>query len=201
MDEQIIQRITLNPKVMVGKPVIRGTRLTVDFILGLLAHGAPVEEILREHAGLTEEDIHACLLFAAVLSAGARPAPQIGVTDVRESSEYLLALPDGWDGAGARGFTAETVGRATEFLASLSRELADKFNVSIDPPRILPSGEGTIDLHWKTASYELLVNIPADRSQDIQYYGDNTQENMPIENSCRGPGPDRRVVAWLSLLT
>ena len=38
-DEQLLTRIVLNPKVMVGKPVIRGTRLTVDFILNLLAHG------------------------------------------------------------------------------------------------------------------------------------------------------------------
>lgn len=63
-DEILLERITLNPKVMVGKPVIRGTRLTVEFILNLLAHGASVEEILDEYDGLTTEDIQACLLFA-----------------------------------------------------------------------------------------------------------------------------------------
>ena len=47
-DEQLLERITVNPKVMVGKPVIRGTRLTVEYILNLLAHGATIEEILRE---------------------------------------------------------------------------------------------------------------------------------------------------------
>jgi uncharacterized protein (DUF433 family) len=64
-DQQLLERITLNPKVMVGKPVIRGTRLTVGYIVGLLAHGATVPEILDEYAGLTREDIDACLLFAA----------------------------------------------------------------------------------------------------------------------------------------
>ena len=54
----------MNPKVMVGKPVIRGTRLTVEFILNLLAHGATTAEILDEYNGLTPEDIQACLLFA-----------------------------------------------------------------------------------------------------------------------------------------
>jgi len=49
---------------MVGKPVIQGTRLTVEYILNLLAHGATVAEILEEYDGLTQEDIHACLLFA-----------------------------------------------------------------------------------------------------------------------------------------
>ncbi len=63
-DQILLERITLNPKVMVGKPVIRGTRLTVEFILNLLAHNATTAEILDEYQGLTPEDIQACLLFA-----------------------------------------------------------------------------------------------------------------------------------------
>lgn len=63
-DQQLLERITLNPKVMVGKPVIRGTRLTVEYVLNLLAHGATMEEILNEYKGLTREDIQACFLFA-----------------------------------------------------------------------------------------------------------------------------------------
>jgi uncharacterized protein (DUF433 family) len=63
-DQQLLDRITLNPKVMAGKPVIKGTRLTVEYILNLLAHGATMEQILEEYKGLTPEDIQACLLFA-----------------------------------------------------------------------------------------------------------------------------------------
>lgn len=63
-DQQLLERITLNPKVMAGKPVIKGTRLTVEYLLGLLAHGAKPEEILEEYEGLTPEDIQACFLFA-----------------------------------------------------------------------------------------------------------------------------------------
>jgi uncharacterized protein (DUF433 family) len=63
-DDQLLDRIVLNPKVMVGKPVIRGTRLTVDFILNLLAHGSTQKEILDELKGLTEDDIRACFFFA-----------------------------------------------------------------------------------------------------------------------------------------
>lgn len=63
-DQQLLERITLNPKVMTGKPVIRGTRLTVEYILNLLAHGATVAEIMREYNSLTQEDIQACFLFA-----------------------------------------------------------------------------------------------------------------------------------------
>lgn len=63
-DQQLLERITLSPKVMSGKPVIKETRLTVEYILNLLAHGATVTEILEEYDGLTLEDIQACLLFA-----------------------------------------------------------------------------------------------------------------------------------------
>ena len=63
-DQQLLERITFNPKVMVGKPIIKGTRLTVEYILNLLAHGATVAEILDEYEGLDQQDIRACLLFA-----------------------------------------------------------------------------------------------------------------------------------------
>ncbi len=63
-DQELLERITLNPKVMAGKPVIRGTRLSVEYVLNLLAHGATPEEILSEYNGLTTEDIRACFLFA-----------------------------------------------------------------------------------------------------------------------------------------
>ena len=64
-DDELLERITVDAKIMVGKPVIRGTRLTVDFILNLLAHGATEKEILEEYEGLTEEDIRVCYAFAA----------------------------------------------------------------------------------------------------------------------------------------
>ena len=63
-DQDLLQRITLNPKVMAGKPIIHGTRLTVEYILNLLAHGATTDEILAEYDGLKPEDIQACFLFA-----------------------------------------------------------------------------------------------------------------------------------------
>lgn len=63
-DEQLLERIVLDPRVMVGKPVIRGTRLTVEHIVNLLAHGASAADVVQEYHGLTPEDVQACLLFA-----------------------------------------------------------------------------------------------------------------------------------------
>lgn len=63
-DEELLARITIDPKVMAGKPVIKGTRLTVDYVLNLLAHGATAAEIIKEYEGLTDADMQACFLFA-----------------------------------------------------------------------------------------------------------------------------------------
>ncbi|MCY7326979.1 MAG: DUF433 domain-containing protein [Saprospiraceae bacterium] len=62
--EPLLSRIEINPEVLVGKPVIKGTRLSVPFIVGLLAAGMSVEEVLAEYPRLHKDDIFACLLFA-----------------------------------------------------------------------------------------------------------------------------------------
>ena len=62
--EDVLGRIVIDPKVMVGKPVIRGTRVPVELILGLLGKGASFDDILRGYPRVTKEDIYACLLFA-----------------------------------------------------------------------------------------------------------------------------------------
>lgn len=64
-NQQLLSRIVTNSEVMLGKPVIKGTRLTVEYILNLLAQGASIAEILEEYDGLEEADIRACLLFAS----------------------------------------------------------------------------------------------------------------------------------------
>jgi uncharacterized protein (DUF433 family) len=66
MDE-LLDRITVDPDVLVGKPVIRGTRIPVYLIIGLIANGLTTKEILKEYPRLKEEDIKAALLYASKL--------------------------------------------------------------------------------------------------------------------------------------
>ena len=63
-DEQLLKRITINPSIFGGKPIIRGQRVAVEHILGMLAAGSNVEEILEGYPFLEREDIQACLIFA-----------------------------------------------------------------------------------------------------------------------------------------
>jgi uncharacterized protein (DUF433 family) len=58
-------RITLDTAVLAGKPVVRGSRLAVDFILGLMGQGWTEADILRNYPGITHDDIAACLQYAS----------------------------------------------------------------------------------------------------------------------------------------
>jgi len=104
-DQELLEQITLNPKIMAGKPIIQGTRLTVEYVLNLLAHGATTEEILAEYQGLKPEDIQACYLFAAkskndeeitASSSGLESEAFVGMwrdrDDMRDSSEWVRKL-------------------------------------------------------------------------------------------------------------
>ncbi len=65
MDEQLLlKRITVNPKIFGGKPIIRGRRLAVEHILGMLAAGDTINNILEGYPWIEDEDIQACLIYA-----------------------------------------------------------------------------------------------------------------------------------------
>lgn len=72
---EIEERIVVNPKIMVGKPIIRGTRIPVDSILKRLADGMSVGEILEEYPNLTGEDIRAALRYVSEVVAGEEIIP------------------------------------------------------------------------------------------------------------------------------
>ena len=61
----LLNHITVNPKIMGGKPVIHGTRLTVQYILKLLADGWSFGDIKKEYEGISDQDISACILYAS----------------------------------------------------------------------------------------------------------------------------------------
>jgi len=71
----VSERIIVDPEILAGKPVIRGTRLAVEFILELLAAGQSDLQILADYPGLTREDILACLSYASYLAHEYRAYP------------------------------------------------------------------------------------------------------------------------------
>ncbi len=70
-------RISVNPEIMVGKPVIKGTRIPVDLIVRLVAQGLSVKEILEDYPRLTKKDIRAALLYSADVVSGESITPMV----------------------------------------------------------------------------------------------------------------------------
>jgi len=68
-------RIVVDPAILAGKPIIKGTRLAVELIIDHLAQGWPESEILRNYPGLTQEDVQACLSYASDLLRAERVYP------------------------------------------------------------------------------------------------------------------------------
>jgi uncharacterized protein (DUF433 family) len=66
--DELLSRISIDPKVCFGKPCIRGHRLWVSLILDLLASGWSTEQVLDEYPGLTKEDVLACIAYGAEMS-------------------------------------------------------------------------------------------------------------------------------------
>jgi uncharacterized protein (DUF433 family) len=63
-DRELLERITFNPAIFGGKAIIRGRRLAVEHIIGMLAAGATAEEIVHEYGWVELEDVRACLVYA-----------------------------------------------------------------------------------------------------------------------------------------
>jgi uncharacterized protein (DUF433 family) len=71
-EQELLERITVNPAIYAGKPIIRGRRLAVEHVLGMLAAGDSIETVLEGYPWLEREDVLACLVYAHRLVANER---------------------------------------------------------------------------------------------------------------------------------
>lgn len=76
-NQQLLERITVNPAIFGGKPIVRGRRLAVEHVLGMLAAGDTPETILEGYSWMEPEDVRACLLYAHRVVAHERVEPAI----------------------------------------------------------------------------------------------------------------------------
>lgn len=107
-----------------------------------------------------------------------------------EDSRCMLDLEDDWDGYGASTISRDVWERATGFLRIIQDDL-------VDVPRISPLADGSIDLHWKTNTYELLIYVPADTNELAQYYGDDGKEGSSIKGELDITKSDQKLIAWI----
>ncbi|HSH80759.1 MAG TPA: hypothetical protein VLA19_19700 [Herpetosiphonaceae bacterium] len=112
-----------------------------------------------------------------------------------EESRWILDLADDWDGEGSPAYALDTWRRATEFLLNSILRQWEYFGVSISPPNIDPGPNGSVDLHWKTPTHELLINIPADSSEPAGYYGDSRAGRV-TKGSLDTSTPNQWLLMW-----
>jgi uncharacterized protein (DUF433 family) len=74
-EARLLERITVNPEIFAGKPIIRGHRLAVEHVLGMLAAGDSAATILENYPWLEREDVQACLVYARRIAANERIEP------------------------------------------------------------------------------------------------------------------------------
>jgi uncharacterized protein (DUF433 family) len=76
-DTQLYQeRIVADPRILAGKPVVKGTRISVDLVLEELSHNPEINELLAAHPDLTRTDVQACLAYAKGILAGEEVSPK-----------------------------------------------------------------------------------------------------------------------------
>jgi hypothetical protein len=90
-----------------------------------------------------------------------------------EHAKAILTLGNDWDEGGGAAYSENVFARAVAFVAAHSTKGYDLCSSYPPAPRISPGPDGSIDLHWKQKTWELLVNIPADDSQMAVFYGDD----------------------------
>jgi hypothetical protein len=116
--------------------------------------------------------------------------------NIIESSRSILELHDDWDDEGSIGYKEETWNRATQFVLNSARFLWDHHTTIMDTPDIGPGPDGSIDIHWETEKYELLVNISADLKALATFYGDN-KGSLSIKGNLNPDSDNPVLLCWL----
>lgn len=99
--------------------------------------------------------------------------PLADVEQAIRNSEKILQLKDDWDEEGSPGYKFETWKRAVDFVRLHCYTAWRISGKSVPAPNVFPGPDGSIDVHWRTEEFELLVNVPADLSRPATFYGDD----------------------------
>ncbi len=113
------------------------------------------------------------------------------------ASQSLLALEDDWDGEGSPGYDEATWRRAVNFVVDQALQMWGEHGVVIPTPKIRKGPQGSIDLHWRESSHELLVNIPVADDVPADYYGDDGADGKQIKGSIDLGQQGHDLMQWL----
>jgi len=91
--------------------------------------------------------------------------------EINSSKNHILSLKDNWDGEGSKGFKEETLNMAIIFLKGLVEQFFNNSGFVLQTPNILPVGDLSIDIHWRTEEMELTINFSEECIDRPSFYG------------------------------
>jgi hypothetical protein len=120
------------------------------------------------------------------------------VEEAIESSRFILRLEENWDEEGSLGYDKDTWERATHFVRDITTQYLTNYKVQIDPPKITPGPDGSIDVRWKTQKRTLLINFPADGEKPADFFGsDRGTDTIKGTLDLSSPSPNQWLLMWL----
>jgi hypothetical protein len=138
-----------------------------------------------------------CSHFITLPSSGFFSA-LMEINEAIKASAKMLELGEDWDGEGASRIAESTWERAAQFLRDTVSTLWTVYGRRTESPSIVPASDGSIDLHWKLPSRELLINIPSNREDQATYYGDNKLGWNTVEGRLDTNAPNPWLFVWLA---
>src|SRR6266540_3899048 len=113
-----------------------------------------------------------------------------------ESSRRILDLPDNWNEEGSPAYAEDTWKRAARFVAESAIGYQSIRGGWVDPPKITPGPDGSIDVRWKTSRRSILINFPSEQYQQIQFFG-STGDADSIKGILDVSSPNQWILMWL----
>jgi hypothetical protein len=114
-----------------------------------------------------------------------------------ESSEFILKLEENWDEEGSPRYSEETWHRATQFVRKTALLYKKEIGVWIDPPKITPGPDGSIDVRWKSSKRSILINFPANSNTPADFYGSDKQTDV-IKGTLNLSSQNHWILQWLN---
>jgi len=114
-----------------------------------------------------------------------------------EASRSILDLPDNWDEEGSPSYAESTWERATIFIKVTTSAYRRIVGSWIEPPKITPGPDGSIDIRWKSAKRTLLINIPANKDDIADFYGDDKATDI-IKGTLDTSSSNQWILMWLT---
>lgn len=113
-----------------------------------------------------------------------------------EKSRSILNLGENWDEEGSPAYVEATWKRATDFIVQITASYRQVIGTWVEPPKITPGPEGSIDIRWKMPDRTLLINIPVNGDEPAEFYGDNKASDA-INGTLDTSSQNQWILMWL----